>query len=84
MFPVIRALIVKTDMQLTGCRGWRRSHLLEASVKSREPTDLYTTLYSVFSDIGALNFQLAFIYLFVSNFMGSGITSENKACDDTE
>jgi len=41
-------------------------------------------LYSVFSDIGTLNFLLNFIYLIVCNFMGSGITSEYTACDDNE
>jgi membrane protein DedA with SNARE-associated domain len=58
--------------------------LREASVKSREPSDLCTTSYSIFSDIGNLNFPLAIIYSFICSFMGSGITSEYIACDDTE
>ena len=76
----------QNGLAVNGIQRVTPKSLRRENVKSREPSDLCTTLYSIFYDTGTLNFPLAFIYLFVfvCNFMGSGITSEYLACDDTE
>jgi hypothetical protein len=88
MCPVIRALIVKKDMQVMAhSERLAPKSLREARVKCREPSELCTTLCSIFLDIGTLNIPLAlFMYLFICDFKGCGITLEYRpiACNNTE
>jgi hypothetical protein len=58
----------QNERAVNGVQRVAPKSLREASVKSREPSDLCTTLYSIFPDAGTLNFPLAFIYLFVLDF----------------